>query len=127
MYNYILFFLLKNYEQSITPPVQCVETEEEEKNSYNLDEISSQFIEDEMTDMDCLQSKPQEQNVSPELSSSDDVSHISSEFEKSCESHERYKPNFTKVLDISDEIEKLNESLAPSHGHEKQKRQKNKQ
>ena len=92
-----------------------------------MDEITSQFIEDETTDRDCLQNEPQEQNVSPELNSSDDVSRISSDSEKSCGSHEIYKPNFTKVLDISDEIEKLNESLAPSHGNEKQKRQKSKQ
>ena len=92
-----------------------------------MDEITSQFIEDETTDRDCLQNEPQEQNVSPELNSSDDVSRISSDSEKSCGNHEIYKPNFTKVLDISDEIEKLNESLAPSHGNEKQKRQKSKQ
>ena len=126
MCNVVLIFLFKNCEQAITPPVQCAETEEEE-NNYNLDEITSQFIEDETTDRDCLQNERQEQNVSPELNSSDDVSRISSDSEKSCGNHEIYKPNFTKVLDISDEIEKLNESLAPSHGNEKQKRQKSKQ
>lgn len=104
-----------------------METEEGEENSYNLEEISSQFIEDDITDVECLGNKPQEQKMSPKLNISGDVLDISSEFKKNCESHEQRETNFTKVLDISDEIEKLAEGLTPSRGNEKQKRQKSKQ
>ena len=104
-----------------------METEEGEKNSYNLDEITSQFIEDDITDMDCLENKPQEQRMSPKLNISGEVLDISSEFKKNCENHEKRETNFTKVLDISDEIEKLVEGFTPSRGNEKQKRQKSKQ
>lgn len=98
--------------------MQCLETEEEEQNSYNLDEITSQYIEDETTNIDCLHNK------SPEKQNPVEVSHNT---EDNCTDDGKLKTNFTKILDISHEIEKLDKSFAPSHDNDKQKRQKNKQ
>ena len=95
--------------------MQIPETEEEE-NSYNLDEITSQFYEDETTHIDCLSDE------SPEKPHHDEVSDNTED-----SSRDNGKTNFTKVMDISHEIEKLNESLLPSHGNKQQKRQKIKQ
>ena len=113
----IYVFVFKIGEQATTPPVQIAETEEEE-NSYNLDEITSQFYEDETTHIDCRLS-----NKSPEKPHHDEVSDNTED----CSSRDNGETNFTKVLDISHEIEKLNESLLPSHGNKQQKRQKIKQ
>ena len=109
----IYVFLFKIGEQATTPPVQITETEEQE-NSYNFDEITSQFYEDETTHIDC--------NKSPEKPHHDEVSDNTED-----SSRDNGKTNFTKVLDISHEIEKLNEGLLPSHGNKQQKRQKIKQ
>ena len=90
-------------------------TEAEEENSYNLDEITSQFYDDESAHIDCLPNRSAGKLKHVEVSNNAE------------EDNGKLKTNFTKILDISHEIEKLNESLSPSYGIERQKRQKIKQ
>ena len=99
-------FILKIDEPSTTS-VQCLRTAGEEENSYNLDEITSQFIEDETKNLDKL----------PQVSENAKHNNID---------RRKMNTNFTKVLDISGQIEK-NDSNLPSSRDNKQKRQKNKQ
>jgi hypothetical protein len=111
-YIYIYVFLFKIDEET-SPAVQITETEEE--NSYNLDEITSQFYDDETTHTGCSPSKSAEELNHGEVS------------ENAEKNNGELKTSFTKVLDISDEIGRLNKSLSPLYGDERQKRQKHKQ
>ncbi|XP_028390617.1 DNA excision repair protein ERCC-6-like 2 isoform X2 [Dendronephthya gigantea] len=96
-------------EQSIIPLAQCKEPEDE-NDSYNLDEITSQFIEDDATNIDCLQDNPAEHDLRSEVLSQHDNDEKHND--------EKQKMKFTKVLE--EKREKV--IITPLHDDDKKKR-----